>query len=486
LNLFILSSVTIMSTGARIAQLARLQPDAAQVTCAGRTFSRRQFDRMTNRAARQLAAMGGAPGSFISIALPNGIPFLAAAVAAWKIGAVPQPLSYRLPDVERNAILDLVRPSVLLREHFEVSDAYSGEPLPDVVAPAWKAATSGGSTGRPKVIVDGRPGLTDPNAPAPYHIVHQGVAVIPGPLYHTAPFNGSLQALLAGCHVVVMERFDPATCLAFLEQYRGDWVSLVPTMMKRILDLPDEVRKAHDLSHLQVLWHSGGPCPAWLKSAYIDWLGAERVWELYGATERQATTSISGTEWLAHRGSVGRPNYGEMRIVDDEGQPAPPGTVGLVQLRAPAGDRPTYRYLGAESVASEDGWDTVGDLGSLDDDGYLTLADRRTDLILRGGANVYPAECEAALESHPAVASCIVIGLPDDDLGERVHAVLRLRGPVTRGELVEHLSGLLARYKIPATYELVDRDPRDEAGKVRRSALRAERLDAGDLPGTPL
>jgi bile acid-coenzyme A ligase len=465
-----------MSIGRRVTQLAAQSPTRAQVTCGADTLSRADFEKLTNRAARHLQARGATPGSYVSIALPNSAAFLVAAVGAWKLGAVPQPLSHRLPPVERDAIVELVRPSVLVEGTFVVPTGIDDGPLPDVVAPAWKAPTSGGSTGRPKVVVDGRLGVTDPDVPPAYHLTAEGVALIPGPLYHNGPFHAAARALLAGCHVVVMERFDAEQCLALIEKHRVDFVIVVPTMMHRIWHLPGDVRERYDLSSLKVVYSIGAPCADWLKRAWIDWLGGDRIWELYAGTERQASTELSGTEWLEHPGTVGRPNYGEIRIVGPDGAVLPPDEVGLIELRAPEEDRPTYRYLGAESVAAPDGWDTLGDMGSIDALGYLTIADRRTDLILRGGANIYPAEVEAALESHPAVATSAVIGLPDEDLGERVHAIVQLRTPVAVQVLAAHVAQRLVRYKVPATFEVVQEPLRDEAGKVRRSALRAARL----------
>ena len=178
--------------------------------------------------------------------------------------------------------------------------------------------------------------------------------------------------------------------------------------------------------------------PGWLKQAWIDWIGPERLWELYGGTEAQAFTIISGTEWLAHRGSVGRPLAGEIRVVDEAGQPVPPGTTGEIYLRRAEGTPPTYRYVGAEAKRLDD-WESLGDMGWMDAEGYLYLTDRQADMILVGGANVYPAEVEAALESHPRVRSSAVIGLPDEDLGNRVHAIVQVDGDVPDAELVAHL-----------------------------------------------
>jgi bile acid-coenzyme A ligase len=249
----------------------------------------------------------------------------------------------------------------------------------------------------------------------------------------------------------------------------------VPTMMLRIWRLPEEERLAHDLSNLKAVWHLAAPCPPWLKQCWIDWLGPERIWELYAGTEAQAATIISGAEWLAHQGSVGRTVSGEIRIVGPDGDDLPAGEVGEVYMRPPDPDKPTYRYVGATARTLGDGWESLGDMGWLDADGYLYLTDRRTDMVLVGGSNVYPAEVEAALDEHPSVRSCAVIGLPDEDLGSRLHAVVQVEGEVTAEQLRAHVAERLASNKVPRTYEFVDDPVRDDAGKVRRSALRDAR-----------
>jgi bile acid-coenzyme A ligase len=224
---------------------------------------------------------------------------------------------------------------------------------------------------------------------------------------------------------------------------------------------------------------TGAPSPEWLKRAWIDWLGPEKIYEAYGGTERSGGTMISGTEWLARPGSVGRPTGGRrIRVLRPDGSECAPGEVGEIFMLPPGGQGSTYRYVGAEAKATADGWETLGDLGHVDADGYLYVVDRRTDMIVTGGANVYPAEVEAALDAHPAVRSSCVVGLPDDDLGQRVHAIVDAPAPPDEADLREHLARHLVRYKIPRSFEFVDEPLRDDAGKVRRSALREARLGA--------
>jgi bile acid-coenzyme A ligase len=273
-------------------------------------------------------------------------------------------------------------------------------------------------------------------------------------------------------------RFDPATTLALIERHRADILYVVPTMMLRIWRLPEDVRTSYDLSSLKTVWHLAAPCPAWLKAAWIEWLGPERIWELYAGTEGQGATVISGGEWLEHRGSVGRPFNCEMKVVDPDGKDLPPGEVGEVYMRPLDRSRPTYKYVGAEARTLGEGWESLGDMGYMDADGYLYLTDRRADMVLVGGANVYPAEIEAALDEHPGVQSCAVVGLPDDDLGNRLHAIVHAAGDIDADDLRAHLAERLVSYKVPKSFEFVDEPVRDDAGKVRRSALRAARASS--------
>ena len=479
--------MSIVSISRAVSINAAADPERMAITCGERSITRRELERRTNRLARQFAALGVTRGRYVTIALPNSVEFYEAAIAAWKLGATPQPVSHRLPDRERQAIVDLADPALVVGadpaahpNHTVLALLPDEDPsiddgeLPDVVSPSWKAPTSGGSTGRPKLIVAGDPGVIDLGTPS-NGIKVDGTVAVPGPLYHNAPFAFSCQALFQGNHVTVLPKFDAEAALALIEQHGADWILLVPTMMLRIWRLPNEVRERYDVSSLETVWHMAAPCPPWLKQAWIEWFGGEKIWELYAGTEAQAVTIIRGDEWMAHRGSVGRCLVGEMKILDPETfteQPA--GTEGEVFMRSNR-DTPTYHYLGAEVRTSPDGWESLGDMGWIDAEGYVYLGDRRADMILAGGANIYPAEVEAAIDEHPAVRSCAVLGLPDDDLGSRIHAIIHASAPVEVDELRSFLAERLVRYKIPRTFEFTDEPLRDDAGKVRRSALTAER-----------
>jgi bile acid-coenzyme A ligase len=474
----------------RLADLAAADPGRPAVICGEDVRTRAELASASNRLARDLAARGVGAGDLVSLALPNSTAWFETVVALWKLGATPQPVSPRIPPAELAAIVELADPPVVVDVEPDAvpgratlplghePEAGDDGPLPEVVSPAWKAPTSGGSTGRPKLIVSGDAAELDDEARPPLFLSSKGCLVMPGPLYHNGPIVWSCQALLAGSTVVVLPRFDAEATLAAIEAHRADVVYLVPTMMKRIWALPVEVRERYDLSSLRVVWHLAEPCPPWLKEAWIGWLGPERIVELYAGTEAQLATVITGTEWLAHRGSVGRPREGHVRICDPEGNELPAGAEGEVWLRS-GRDRPTYRYIGAEARTLPGGWESLGDVGWLDDDGYLYLGDRLGDMILTGGSNVYPAEVEAALLEHPAVAGCAVIGLPDDDLGNRVHAIVQADPvAVPEPELLAFVGERLTRYKVPRTVEYVDHPLRDDAGKLRRGQLRAARTES--------
>ena len=483
-----------MSMSRAISFLAEQDPDRPAITHEGSSITRREFDLQSNRLARAYESLGVKQDDLVTVALPNSIEAYLAYAAIWKLGATPQPVSAKLPRKEQQDIIELANPSLVVGVDpeligdrpsvpagFEPNPALSDAQLPDRTASHWKAPTSGGSTGRPKVIVAGAPSEIDPEGTPGFGQQANGVQLVPGPLYHNAPFMFSCRGLLTGNHLVVMSRFDAEEALRLIEAYRVDWMLVVPTMMHRIWRLGESVRNKYDLSSLNGLLHLAAPCPVWLKEAWIEWLGGERIWELYAGTESQGVTIIRGDEWMAHKGSVGKPAEGSMRILDEKGQPCPPNVVGEVYMK-PRGR--SYHYIGATARRTEDGWETLGDMGYFDEDGYLYLADRQTDMILTGGANVYPAEVEAIIDAYPGVRSSCVIGLPDDDMGNRVHAIIDTAGRrLDEAALFEYLADQLARYKHPRSIEVVDEPLRDDAGKVRRSALRAARMQGSNKPG---
>jgi bile acid-coenzyme A ligase len=477
-----------LSISRAISLHATERPHEPALTCGETTLSWLEFDRRTNRLARAFAYMGVLSGDLCTIALPNSTAFFESAFALWKLGATPQPVSAKLPGRELEEIVELADSRLVIGVDegripgrrcvpvgFEPDPSIDDVELPDVVTEFWKAPTSGGSTGRPKIILASVSGRFDTDAPG-FFLPTKSCCVIPGVLYHNAPFSISSLALVGGNHVVNFPRFVPEEVLDAVTEHHPSYLYLVPTMMNRIWKLPDETRAAANMSSLQIAVHMAAPCPAWLKEEWINWVGPDVLCELYAGTEVQSITWITGREWLEHRGSVGRPFTGQMKAVRDDGTDADVGEVGEIFMKADGGRDSTYRYLGADARRLGDtDWESIGDLGWIDAEGYVYLADRRKDLILRGGANIYPAEVEAAIDEHPAVRSCAVIGIPDDDLGQRVHAVVDAPGGVSVDELRAHMAERLVSYKCPDSYEFVDEPVRDDAGKVRRSMLSAER-----------
>ena len=477
--------VTAMATVLR--RRAREHPARLALTVTGGSqdderCSFGELDERSERVARAIVDRGVGVGEMVTIALPNSTDFIVAAFGALKAGATIQPVSHRLPLHERQGIVELADSRLIIGvtagDHperdsvatlAELVTEHSAGPLPELVSPTWKATTSGGSSGRPKLIITTTAAVLDEQAKPDYLLPCDDVVLIPGPLFHTAPFTQSMLGVLHGNHVILHRRFDAAEVVASIRVHRPAFVLLVPTMMHMIWRLPAAERDV-DVSCIKTMFHMASACPAWLKQWWIDGLGPDHVFELYGASDSPANTVISGTEWLEHRGSVGRANLGALAVTDEAGQPLPPGAVGEIWMRPPDGYISRAKVVGGDAREWQ-GWTSVGDLGWMDEDGYLYIADRRSDLILTGGENVYPAEVEAALERHPGVRSCLVVGLPDEDLGQRVHAVVEVADGVTEEALRTHMDASLVRYKTPRSYEFTDGPLRDDAGKARKSEM---------------
>lgn len=489
-------SEPVAPIGTQISALAAIAPDEPAVTCAGRTITRAELDTSTNRLARAYAERGVGVGDYVSIVLQNSVEWVQAAVACWKLGAVPQPLSPRLPDAELEGLLDL-RPRALLvgrdDPRGEIPSVPAGfmpptsdAPLPEAVSPCWKSLASGGSTGRPKLIEAGGDSRIPPIIGYPLGAQEGDTTLVSVPLSHNTGFTTAVVALLMRHHLVLMPRFDPHEFLRLVTDHRVTFLTTVPTIMQRLLPVYRADPDAYDLSSIRRFWHLGAPCPPAIKQAWIDLLGPEKVWELYGGTELQALTFISGDQWLTHRGSVGVVVAGEMKVLDDDGNPCPPEVVGEIYMRPSPGSAPTYRYVGSKAK-NRDGWDSLGDLGYFDEDGFLYLSDRRVDMFTVGGRNVYPAEIENVLCAHPDVLSCLVVGIPHSDLGQVPHALVQtVEGSgLDEAGVQAFLGERIAPYKVPRAVEFVDIPLRDDAGKARRSAVRDQvmgrlrPLDAG-------
>jgi long-chain acyl-CoA synthetase len=343
---------------------------------------------------------------------------------------------------------------------------------------------SSGTTGRPKGILRPLPDQP-PGKELPlfdflvglWHYRPDMVYLSPAPMYHSAPQAAVGLTVRLGGTAVIMERFDPEQYLALVEKHHITHSQLVPTMFSRMLKLPEEVRARHDLSSLEVAIHAAAPCPVPVKEQMIEWWGPI-IHEYYGATEGLGFTACDSTEWLTHRGTVGRVLLGELHILDDELHECAVGSPGTVWFKTAT---PLQYYNDdaktRESRSPDGTMSTVGDVGYVDDDGFLYLTDRKTYMIISGGVNIYPQEIENLLVTHPRVADAAVFGVPNEEMGEEVKAVvqpadMREAGPGLEQELQEFCRQHLARYKCPRSIDFAAELPRAPTGKLYKRLLR--------------
>ncbi len=343
---------------------------------------------------------------------------------------------------------------------------------------------SSGSTGRPKGIL--RP-LPDQPPSEPLTVFQffwrhwlmreRLTYLIPAPMYHSAPAAATGLTIRGGGTIIVMEKFDPEEMLALIERHRVQYLQVVPTMFSRLLKLPEEVRRRYDLSSLEMVLHGAAPCPVPVKQAIIDWLGPI-VHEYYSATEGMGLAMCDSHQWLAHKGTVGKAVFGEVHILDDEMNELPAGRIGKVWFKSPT--RIAYFHDEAKSAEanSPDGqMSTVGDVGYLDEDGFIYLTDRAAFMIISGGVNIYPQECENLLVTHPKIADAAVFGVPNEDLGEEVKAVVQpapgvTTGPELEAELMAFCRDNLAHLKCPRSIDFEADFPRLPTGKLYKQPLR--------------
>ncbi len=496
---------------------AGLDPDRPAVVMAGSgkvaTYS--ELDAAANRAARVLAAAGARPGGHVAFQLTNGPRFFELMWAAHRSGLVYTPVSTRLTAEESAYIVEDCGARVLVADAAlpELLGGLLGDRLGPGVArfvaggtaegwASWDEAVaaespeaflgpyagddmlySSGTTGRPKgvlhplgeVALDAPDGVTQ-LARAAFGMGEDTVYLSPAPLYHAAPLRFTRAVQRCGGTVVVMEHFDPAWYLELVARHRATMTQLVPTMFVRMLRLPAEVRAGADVSSLRCALHAAAPCPVPVKRRMIEWWGPI-IWEYYAGTEGNGMVLCDSAQWLAHPGTVGRALVGEVHVVDDERAEVPPGTVGTVYF-AGGGD---FEYLNdpdkTAAVHHPAGWSTLGDVGYLDEDDFLYLTDRKADMIISGGVNVYPREAEDVLVLHPEVADVAVLGVPDADLGEAVKAVVQpvdpaRAGPELAAELIGYCRSRLAHYKCPQSVDFEAELPRHPTGKLYKRLLR--------------
>lgn len=471
-------------------RLAEAYPDLVAVTVVAEdgTATRldwRTLDGRANQVARSFAEEGVGVGDRVGLELPNSEEMVEAVLACWKIGASPVPVRWDLPEWERTRVAEVLEAALLVgraqADLFDRSRTLADGPLPEVVSPAVSGICSSGSTGTPKIIMDHSPSAMSPSTTVPFPAnwgvdVGRQTILVPTALYHTNGF-AQFTYLLTGDSLVIMRKFDAALALDLIERERVTAFTATPTMLARMARVPGV--EDRDFSSLVWLQQGAAVFPPALARFWIDLLGGERIYMAYGMTERLGLTAIRGDEWLEHPGSIGRGfRDTEVRILDEHQREVPVGEVGEIYLRSSTTGR--YGYLGATHPLpmTADGFATAGDLGWLDEDGYCHIADRRVDMIVTGGANVFPAEVEAALAEHPGVVDVVVVGLPDTEWGRRVHAIVEPHdqgAPPTAEELRAFARDRLAPYKVPKTVEFVAAIPRSAATKVNRAQLVAER-----------
>ncbi|NKQ53989.1 long-chain fatty acid--CoA ligase [Amycolatopsis sp. K13G38] len=476
-----------ISMASRIRQLADQSPDETGLRHIGLDGSESSFTwswlhRRSSRLAGALAERGLGHGDRLGLGLRNLPQFTLATFAAWKLGAVPVPVRWDVPEWELARLREVIEPRVYLGPAdlpwIDGTAAREVPDLPDAISPEVNGICSSGSTGTPKVILSRRPSLYTPGMGAAFAEMWMPIPkpqeiLVLAPMYHANGFTTHFNQL-DGDRLTVMEKFDAARVVDVIERYRISTFTATPTMLQRIADLPGIDDR--DLSSIEWVLQGAAPMPPSLVHRWAKLVGAERIVMAYGMTEGLGLTTLRGDEWMTHEGSVGRGFRGtEVRILDPDGAGVPVGEIGEIYLRTPA--QTGYRYLGKAPRlrTTADGFATAGDMGRLDADGYLYLADRRVDMIISGGANVFPAEVEAALIDHPAIADVVVVGLRDAEWGRRVHAIVEASGPLTVEEVRRYAKDRLAPYKVPKTVEFVDEIPRSAATKVNRGALVAAR-----------
>ncbi|GAA4535423.1 acyl-CoA synthetase [Pseudonocardia xishanensis] len=473
-----------------------------------------ELDERSTRLARVLACAGLSRGDHLAVVLENRPEVFEAYWAARRSGLIvtavnshltPGEIAYIVGDcgaralVVSAALAGFDAPDVELRlsvggsvaghEDYEAAlAAVSAEPLADQPA-GIDMLYSSGTTGRPKGILKPLPErrIDEPGEPmleifaSAYGFNRDTVYYSPAPQYHSAPLRFGAMTHAVGGTLVVADRFGAEQALADIERFRVTHSQWVPTMFVRLLKLAPEVRAPYDLSSMRVAVHAAAPCPVEVKRRMIEWWGPV-LEEYYSTTESPGQTRISSAEWLAHPGSVGRAKVGVLRICADSGAEVPPGRIGTIYFEQPA---PTFSYHGDPVKTAEsrhpdhENWATTGDLGYVDEDGWLHLTDRKAFMIISGGVNIYPQEIEDAFALHPAVRDVGVIGLPDEEMGEQVLAVVEPAegaepGPALERELLEFVRTRIAGFKCPRRIDFTDALPRTPTGKLVKRRL-AER-----------
>jgi acyl-CoA synthetase (AMP-forming)/AMP-acid ligase II len=479
-----------------LAAWAAARPGAPAVIEGDTVVTRVELNARVNRLANGLAASGLRPGDRTVWCGPNSTDVVVVMHACRKLGLVAVPMCHRFTTEECRHVLDdsgaavalvdaayaSILPDVCPVVTFDAAPVGSGDEPPFLAGAGRAMLYTSGTTGRPKGAVRGLSDLALREAMmAALDFGAEEVHLVTGPLYHAGPHAFALLAHLAGGTLVVTRSFDAAEWVRLVGERRVTSAFVAPVHLKRIVGLPDEVLAGADFRSLRSLIVNAAPVPYALKQEVVAKLGAGFLYEVYGSTELGIATVLRPEDQLRKPGSCGRPYRGiGIRVVDDAGVDAAAGEAGEVFVRTTQAFEGYHG--GAEPIAElPGGWRSVGDIGRLDADGYLHICDRRTDMVITGGMNVYPAEVEAVLHGHPGVADAAVIGLPDDDWGERVHAVVSPRAGqvLDAGSLAAFAAGRLAGFKLPRSWDVRAELPRTESGKLLKRVLRDELLGSG-------
>jgi bile acid-coenzyme A ligase len=439
------------------------------------------LDQRSTQLAGALRGRGVGFGDRVGLGLRNSPEFVISVFATWKLGAVPVPVRWDVPDWELARLREVIDPRVYLGAGdlgwiAETADLPVAD-LPDVISPHLQGICSSGATGTPKIILSDMPATAAPVFGAPFAQLWMPIErpqeiLVLAPMYHVNAF-ATLHSMLGGDRLTVLEKFDARRAVDVIEKHRLTTFTATPTMLQRIADAPGVDQR--DLSSLVWILQGAAPMPPSLVHRWAGLIGVERIVMAYGSTEGFGLTGLRGDEWMTHPGSVGRPLPGtEVKIIGDDEKELPAGQIGDVFLRSARSGGSTYLGNVPQARRTAEGFATMGDLGHLDSEGYLYLADRRSDLIITGGANVFPAEVESALIDHPKIADIVVIGLRDPEWGRRVHAIIEPADPAsppTAQQVIAYAKSRLAAYKVPKTIEIIDAIPRSEATKVNRGRL---------------
>jgi acyl-CoA synthetase (AMP-forming)/AMP-acid ligase II len=487
---------------------------AYRLADSGRSVSYRELEERSNRGAQLLRRLGLRRGDHIAVCMENNEHYFPVCWAAQRAGLYYTTISTRLTPPEVEYIVDDCGAKVLVASlaKRELAEALAGRCpglagrfLADGAAggfASWQEATAGlpatpiadesegapmlyssGTTGRPKGVKHplpegpiGSPPALVAGIMAMYGANADTVYLSPAPLYHSAPLGFTMSLLRLGATLVVMEHFDAERALALIEQHRITHSQWVPTMFVRMLKLPAETRARYDVSSLRYAIHAAAPCPIPVKEQMIGWWGPI-LYEYYAGTEGNGFCAIDSAQWLAHKGSVGRGLTAKVHILDEELRELPPGEVGTIYFEG--GTKYEYHNDPAktESAKSPQGWTTLGDVGYVDEEGWLYLTDRKAFMIISGGVNIYPQETENCLIEHPQVVDVAVIGVPNEEFGEEVKAVvqpadLSAAGPALEQELIEYCRARISPLKCPRSVDFVAELPRHPTGKLYKRLLK--------------